>query len=110
MTATPKDWIPEDEYQRMINVLTEVSYERKRIFSKYGTRNFSPVIWLPILIEEVGEVGQAICEVEHGPGLARRGHMLNLRNELIQVAAVAVAMVESLDRNELKNNTTPKHD
>lgn len=45
--------------------------------------------FLDILIEEVSEVA----------GSNRHGDKQNLRKELIQVAAVAVQMVESLDRN-----------
>ena len=48
-----EDWMPEEEYKQMMIVLTEVAAEKKRIFSKYGIRNFSPLVWAPILNEEV---------------------------------------------------------
>lgn len=42
---------------------------------------------LAVLAEEFGEVARAVCECD----------MKNLREELIQVAAVAVAWAESMD-------------
>lgn len=70
------------------DILKEVAHERDRQDSKWGERDQSPTIWLPILTEEVGEVARAILE----------GNEANYREELIQVAAVAVAMVECIDR------------
>lgn len=56
---------------------------------KWGAdRNLEPLFWNAILGEEVGEVSKAI--LENDP---------NLRNELIQVAAVAMQWVECIDRN-----------
>jgi NTP pyrophosphatase (non-canonical NTP hydrolase) len=43
------------------------------------------VLKLPILVEEVGEVARALCDGT------------NLREELIQVAAVALAWLEGLE-------------
>ena len=47
---------------------------------------------LPILGEEFGEVCRAVCEQDGNSEIGRT----NLRKELIEVAAVAVAWVESL--------------
>lgn len=49
--------------------------------------NRGDVTWMHILVEEVSEVASCQDNVEL------------LRQELIQTAAVAVAMIESLDRN-----------
>jgi NTP pyrophosphatase (non-canonical NTP hydrolase) len=45
---------------------------------------------LAVLVEEVGEVGKALCD-----GASQR----ELRDELIQVAAVAVAWAEAIGMN-----------
>ena len=47
---------------------------------------------LPVLSEEVGEVSEALQR----PGLLSAAHRAHLREELIQVAAVACAWAESL--------------
>lgn len=49
---------------------------------------------LPVLVEEVGEVAKEVYDVDRGtvPFASKR-----LREELIQVAAVAVAWLESLE-------------
>jgi hypothetical protein len=51
--------------------------------------------WYAILGEEFGEVGKALCERMYAIGPNPE-----YREELIHVAAVAVAMIESYDRNE----------
>lgn len=51
--------------------------------------------WLGILTEEVGEVAKEVNEIHF-----RCGSFSNLRDELIQVAAVATAWVESIDRKK----------
>lgn len=51
---------------------------------------------LIVLIEEVGEVARAIMPDEDRPATWRR----DLRAELVQVAAVAVAWVEGIDTED----------
>ena len=72
------------------NVLKEVLNERLNQEAKWGEQNHDNPLYVTILTEEVGEVAKAILEKD----------IQNLREELIQVAAVAVAMVECLDRNQ----------
>ena len=59
-----------------------------------------PVYWLGILGEEFGELCLAVNETvfDNGPEARRRGGYENMRAEAVQVAAVAVAFVEMLDR------------
>lgn len=80
-------------------VLREVYDERFRQDQMWGEQNHAPCDYLAILVEEVGEAAKECVAVRFGLDsadllAARR----NLRVELIQVAAVAVAMVEALDR------------
>lgn len=53
--------------------------------------------WLPVLMEEVGEVARVLCEIRHQtngkPGLFDAN---NLREELVQVAAMAAAWIRAL--------------
>ena len=72
-----------------MEVLEEVMEERKRQDELWGEQNHDDGIWLAILVEEVGEVANDINE-----------RSKELREELIQVAAVAVSWVESIDRRE----------
>ena len=44
--------------------------------------------WLPVLVEEVGEVARCICD---GDGLA------HLREELVRVGAMTAAWIEAID-------------
>ncbi len=76
-------------------LLNEVMQERQRQDEKWGVQNHSPFVWLAILGEEVGEANKAAVDAHFMHKVPNYGEY---RAELIQVAAVAVAMVESLDR------------
>lgn len=67
----------------------DVKVERARQDGKWGEQNHWPSWYYLILAEEVGEVAKAILEHRED----------EVRAELVQVAAVAVAMIESLDRD-----------
>lgn len=70
-----------------------IGAERDRQDRKWGAnRHQSSGKWLAILTEEFGEVGKAILE----------GNKKEIVHELIQCAAVAVAWIEDLSREEVK--------
>jgi len=76
-------------------VLADVRKERRSQESKWGRQSHNVFVWLAILGEEIGEASEAALEHR-----LNRADGENVRDELIQVAAVAVAMVEALDRGE----------
>lgn len=82
---------------RTNGVLKHVAQERERQDNKWGEQNHSAAFWIVILGEEFGEVCSAIFEQDSD----------NLRAELIQVAAVAVAAVEGLDRQGVTQSPYP---
>ena len=63
--------------------------ERARQDEKWGEQNHDIYKWLAILGEEVGEANKAALENDYS----------ELMEELIQIGAVTVAMIESLERN-----------
>ena len=69
--------------------LPSVLAERKRQDAKWGEQNHPPGTWLVILMEEVGEASEATLEMDWN----------SYRDEMVQVAAVALAAVESCDRS-----------
>ncbi len=77
--------------QKTASIAHEVLDERINQEEKWGTQDHDPSYWMVILMEEVGEACHEIC----GKGKDYKAH----RQELIQVAAVAFAAIESLDRN-----------
>lgn len=82
---------------RVINqrhVLDEVSAERERQNDKWGEQNHDPFLYLAILTEEVGEAAQAAIHARFGG----RFSVADYRTELVQIAAVAVAAIECVDR------------
>jgi NTP pyrophosphatase (non-canonical NTP hydrolase) len=76
-------------------IIDDIIKERERQDEKWGVQNHDPIIWLAILTEEVGELAQATL---HHELLTTMGSYAKtrIRNEAIQVAAVAVALLESL--------------
>ena len=87
--------------EHMMGILLDIAAERGRQDEKWGPdhRQVNSV-WGLILTEEVGEAAEAALEV-FAPGdsdefFKAREH---LREELVQVAAVAVAWLEALDAN-----------
>lgn len=75
--------------------LASVLAERCRQDAKWGEQNHDPFTYLAVLAEEVGELSQAALHARFG-GPASAG----LRAEAVQVAAVALAIVECLDRGK----------
>lgn len=68
--------------------------ERTRQDAKWGQQDHDPITWSAILTEECGELAEAALHHRFG-GPAAAG----LRTEAVQVAAVALQIVECLDRN-----------
>jgi NTP pyrophosphatase (non-canonical NTP hydrolase) len=79
------------------DALNSVLDERKRQDEKWGEQNHNPYIYLTILLEEIGELAQAILHTQFG---GEKGGWLNVRKEAVHSAAVALALIECLDRNK----------
>lgn len=78
-----------------IKVLLDVNKERDRQDELWGLQRHEYSKWLAILAEEFGEVAQAINGINF-PKDAKQTDADNLYEELIQVAAVAVAIAEQV--------------
>ncbi len=74
-------------------IYNDIDAERDRQEVKWGPQLHSWPIWAAILGEESGEVAEA-CLQAHWQ---YDGGLEHLREELVQVAAVAVQMLEKLD-------------
>ena len=74
--------------------VTDVLAERVKQDRKWGEQNHDPFTYLTVLMEEVGELSQAALHARFGGPAAD-----SLRKEAVQTAAVAMAIVECLDRN-----------
>ena len=78
-------------------VLNQIVNERLKQDAMWGKQRHDHGTWLAILMEEVGEVAQAMQEglIHH-----KESDAGNLYNELIQVAAVATAIAEQVAEDE----------
>lgn len=74
--------------------------ERERQNQKWGLQEHDPTVWMCILGEEYGELCQAVNETwfDNGPDERKKGGYENMRAEAVQVAAVAIQLIECLDR------------
>lgn len=82
-------------------ILAEIVGERHQQNQKWGEQNHDPEVWLAILGEEFGEACKSILESRAMLGKFKNPteKLLEYRKELIQIAAVAVAAVQCLERN-----------
>lgn len=76
--------------------LIDVLKERDRQEHLWGEQNHTIFPWLAILQEEVGEM----CHEAMAIYFDKQNRQKELRTELVQVAAVALSMLECLDRND----------
>lgn len=82
------------KFPKEIEVVTHILRERNRNLGRWGDQSAHPdTTWLAILTEEVGESAQAVLHNRFGGKAAG-----TLREELVQVAAVAVAWIEAIDK------------
>lgn len=100
MAETERLWWPGNDlaadghYNIPLEILDLLTKERYRQNKKWGEQNHPDEFWLAILSEEVGEVAEALLHNKFGGKAAG-----TLRNELVQVTAVAVQWLECLERN-----------
>jgi hypothetical protein len=79
--------------------LADVVNERLRQDRKWGEQNHINLQWNIILGEEYGEVQKALVEDEFR-GLSVASRSDEIREELVQTAAVALAWIECIDRRK----------
>lgn len=80
-----------------------VLYERTRQDAKWGEQNHDPFTYLAVLTEEIGEFSQEALSSRFSGDTDKKGTSYqtdNLIVEAVQVAAVALAMVECLQRDK----------
>ena len=81
------------ELAKIVAVLRDVTDERKRQHELWGVQRLDWPVWIAVLTEETGESAEAALEAHFNPDKS----LAHLREELVQVAAVAVAIVEHID-------------
>lgn len=85
----------------MGDVLQAVADERLRQDEKRGEQNHNPYIYLAIVLEELGELAQAILQTQFG---GEKGGVDSIKKEALHTAATAVAVIECLNRNTWTND------
>lgn len=93
-------------YKSLSSALICVLNEREKQDGKWGEQNHNPYIYLAILLEEIGELAQAILQTQFG---GNKGGWANVRKEAVHSAAVALALIECLDRNKWNENDIDFH-
>ena len=91
----------------MKQILDDIQKERQRQTEKWDEQNHSYPKWISILTEEVGEAAKEANDYEYlldkinNPSfdsVLLNQTLINLREELVQVAAVAVQIIEKIDK------------
>jgi NTP pyrophosphatase (non-canonical NTP hydrolase) len=89
------------EQQLKLNVVIDLDAERNRQDSLWGKQRHALGVWLMILGEEYGEVCQAMQQMK---GWGKDSDASDLYTELIQLAAVAVAIAEQVREEREKDD------
>lgn len=79
-------------------IYADINTERDSQDAKFGNQCLSLPVWNAILAEECGEVAEAILTVAFQG--EEEGRLQHLREELVQVAAVAVHIIEKVDSGD----------
>lgn len=103
----------------MERIFQEIKAERERQDAKFGNQERNVATWAAILSEESGEVSKEAVDYycmlpeknekgEYVPvsDVTQYKRLANLRKELIQVAAVAVQVIQKLDAGGSKIYST----
>lgn len=89
--------------QAASDAMESVLSERQRQDAKWGVQNHDPFFYLAILAEEFGETAKEALELRAARSIGEiHAASHKLRTEAIQTAAVALAIVECLERAEWK--------
>jgi hypothetical protein len=82
------------------DALRDVLAEREAQDEKWGVQDHSLTQWMPILGEEFGELCRAVLNADTFAknASAKQRWVVEARSEAVQVAAVALAIVECIDR------------
>lgn len=83
------------------DLYAEIQAERERAHLKHLPTSleknaYDDGSWLPVLTEELGEVSRAVNDYRHG-AISEAEMRSEMRKELIQLAAMAAAWVDSID-------------
>jgi hypothetical protein len=93
-----------DDVKRAIrqqNAVEDVLNERRRQDDQWGEQNHHPAYWLAILGKQVGQFGSAILNREWAAINARGRAQNEMRDEAVQIAAVAFAIIECIDAGNM---------
>lgn len=83
----------------MKRAIEDVVAERERQYRAWGAQHHSLTQWLAILTEELGEAAKEVNEFNFVEIPDKKiEHLQNLREELVQVGAVALQIIEFLDK------------
>ena len=86
---------------RQARAVESVLAERSMQDKVFGKQNHHPAYWLAILGKQVGQLGSAVVDREWANEDNKPRMLDKVRDEAVQVAAVAVAMIEAIDRGEV---------
>lgn len=82
----------------------DIDSERERQVALFGEQNHHPAYWLALLGKQMGQLGEAVVQREWR---VDKANALNkVREEAVQIAAVAVAMIEAIDRGNVPSDLT----
>jgi len=90
---------PSQSAKQSMWALRDVLEERRRQDNKWGEQTHPNEWYFPILLEEIGELAKAMLEDHFQYSGAKHS---DIRKEAVHACAVALAMIECIDRREAR--------
>lgn len=97
----------EEQVLKNLSILSEIGAERTKRDTQFGEQNYTPIEWLAILGEELGKANRNALQahfcgahINSDNAKYQQEQLVEYRKELVQIAAIAVGMIQSFDRNE----------
>lgn len=98
------------EARRQVKAMSDIAGERDRQERLFGVQKHHPAYWLALLGKQLGQLGEATVKREWaskgGPGSPYDVANQKIRNEAVQLAAVALNMIECIDRGDMPDTLT----
>lgn len=91
---------------RQRRAVEDVLDERKRQDEQWGVQNHHPAYWLAIIGKQVGQFGSAILNREWAVDSLKETVQRQMREEAVQMAAVALCIIECIDAGEMPDGLT----
>ena len=97
---------PSDRIDAQAIALVRIEHERDRQEDEFGRQIHDPAYWYAILGKQFGQLGEIVIQAKWGGPVMKGLLRQKMYHEAMQVASVAVALMEAIAMDELPDEIT----